>query len=211
VKRSTVIRHLTGIAEQADHLASVGTAWQVAPLAEIWVAGDLLDEVELVESVSAVLMIDVPADELPVLAIHPDGQVWAWNLELSKRPLLPRYEPATRPAWNHERRRVLRFWSSDDGLDEAAVDSLRSPPLDAAPIVSPTPAELRQYLETELPRSSAHLRRMLDDYWDGDWRKSHTDKANWIHPDDHLWRAAYAVQSMQDALAELDGGEPETR
>jgi hypothetical protein len=204
VKRSTVVRHLTQVAERADQIAKIGTAWQVSPLEELWVAGDLLEDVELIESVTVVLMIDVPADALPVLAIHADGQLWAWDLEMTKRPLMTRYEPVSRPPWNHERRRVLRFWSADGGLDDAAIDSVRSQPSDGDPIREPTTAELRAYLETELPRSTSHLRRMLADYWDGSWRKEHTDKANWIHPDDHLWRAAYAVQSMQDALAELD-------
>lgn len=203
MKRSTAARHLTQIAERADHIAKIGTAWQVAPLAELWVAGDLLEDVERVESVTVVLMIDVPAEALPVLAFNEDGQFWAWHLELTKHPLLTRYESVKRAPWNHERRRVLRFWSAVGGYDDAAVDSIRSLPIDGAPIRQPTTAELRAYLEAELPRSSAHLRQVLDDYWDGTWRKAHTDKANWIHPDDHLWRAAHAVQSMQDALVGL--------
>jgi hypothetical protein len=178
--------------------------FETSPLNEIWIAGDVLDAVDQPEDATVVLMIDVPVDSMPVLSIHPDGQFWAWHLDLSKRPLLTRYEPVGRPAWNHERRRVLRFWSADEGLDEAAVNSIQSGPGDGPPVVQPSAADLRAYVEAELPHSSDHLRRMLDDYWDGPWRKAHTAKADWIYPDDHLWRAAYAVQSMQDALAALD-------
>jgi hypothetical protein len=72
-------------------------------------------------------------------------------------------------------------------------------------ILSPAHDELLSWLRAELPRSEAHLRAVLDDYWEGSWRRRHSGDG--IHPDDHLWRAAWAVQSMRDALQELTGAD----
>ncbi len=38
-------------------------------------------------------------------------------------------------------------------------------------------------------------------YWDGDWRRKH--KGDNESPEDHLWRAATAVEDMLQALGEL--------
>ena len=204
MKRSTIVRHLTEIAERATETVSYVDIFEAVPLREIWVAGDVLDEVDMCENVTVVLMLDLPANELPLLALHRHGRFWEWHLNLAKHPLLHRYEPVARPAWNHDRRRVLRIWTLEHGMDAATLGDLRSLPLAGIEVVEPTPAELKELLEAELPRSTDHLREVLEHYWEGRWRKAHTDRSSGIHPDDHLWRAAYAVQSMQEALAALE-------
>lgn len=71
MKRSTAIRHLVELTEAAsDRLPLVATdfGW---PLEELWVTGALLDPVDELEHGSVVLMIDLPPDELPWLAVHP--------------------------------------------------------------------------------------------------------------------------------------------
>lgn len=49
--------------------------------------------------------------------------------------------------------------------------------------------------------SRRHLRAVLDRYWDRDWRRDHQGHDD--EPEDHLWRAATAVEDILDALEEL--------
>jgi hypothetical protein len=116
------------------------------------------------------------------------------RLGLGKRPILWCYRPVAWPAWNHEQRRVARFWSADGGLDDRAIDALRERRPDRVAIVEPTPQDLASQLTTELEVSRRHLRTTLDRYWDREWRRAHRV------PEDHLWRAASAVADMTEAL-----------
>jgi hypothetical protein len=44
--------------------------------------------------------------------------------------------------------------------------------------------------------SRAHLRYVVDRYWDRDWRSNH--KGFGTYPEDHLWRAATAVVDLHE-------------
>jgi hypothetical protein len=71
MKRSTAIRHLVELADVASdglRLATTEIGW---PLVELWVTGALIDPVDELEHGSVVLMIELPPDELPWLAVHP--------------------------------------------------------------------------------------------------------------------------------------------
>jgi hypothetical protein len=68
--------------------------------------------------------------------------------------------------------------------------------------VEPTASELIGQLRAELPVSRAHLRTVVERYWDRDWRRE--NKGYDESPENHLWRAAAAVSEMQDALDELE-------
>ena len=68
-------------------------------------------------------------------------------------------------------------------------------------VVEASPEELVAQLEEELGVSRGHLRRVLDRYWDRDWRREH--KGFDESPEDHLWRSAQAVTEMQDAIASM--------
>lgn len=146
-------------------------------------------------------MFDVPPDELPEMALTRDERAASSILGLDKRPMLVRSRPTARPAWSHLERRVARVWSREGGHDRGNLEGLVGAKLNDVTVVEPSSEELHAWLASELPRSEAHLRTMLDDYWVGEWRRDHTGRG--VHPDDHLWRAAWAVQSMRDALAEL--------
>lgn len=63
VKRSTAVRHLVGLAQEASRQAAApGFDW---PLREMWVAGEVLDGPLTLDVVTVILMLDVPGDELP--------------------------------------------------------------------------------------------------------------------------------------------------
>lgn len=195
------MRHLIEMAEVASdrlQLRETDFGW---PLEELWVTGDLLGFAESVEVGSVVLVLDLPADELPWLALHPAGEWAGHELHLGKRPMRWSYRPLTWPVWNHTHRRLVRFWSAADGLDMGVIDALETRRFDGLVAAEPSKEHLVEQLQEELLVSRSHLRAMLHRYWDRDWRREH--KGYDESPEDHLWRAASAVSEIQDALDDL--------
>ena len=107
------------------------------------------------------------------------------------------YRPSVWPPWNARHRRVARIWTATAGLDEAVVEALRSG-ADVA-VVEPGDDELRAQLPEEREVSHAHLRRIVDDYWEPTWRRRHRGE----QAEDHLWRAAAGLVEIDEALAVL--------
>lgn len=202
MKYSTAVGHLQSLGEQATEglrwgVVEAGPGW---PLAELWVAGELLEGPDRLERGEVVLMLEVPPEELPWVALHPAGEWVGEMVGLRKRPIAWWYRPLGYPAWNARHRRVVRFWTAAGGLDEEVIEHLRHRRLDALEVVEPDPETLRRQLGAELAVGRRHLREVLDRYWDRDWRADH--KGLGIYPEDHLWRAAEGVRQIEDALAE---------
>jgi hypothetical protein len=103
--------------------------------------------------------------------------------------------------WNHQHRRLVRYWSAEAGLDDTVIDALRTRRLDRLEVAEPTVDELAHQMREDLVVSRRHLRTMIDRYWDRDWRREPTGHDE--SPEDHLWRAAAAVSQIQDALDDL--------
>jgi hypothetical protein len=202
VKRSTAIGHLVEMAETASQWFEVSgrDRW---PLNEMWVGGELLTLAETLDVGAVVLVLDLPAEELPWLAMHPTAESIGYQLRLGKRPLHWCYRPRAWPVWNHQNRRLARFWSAEGGVDSSTIEALQSRRLDRLDVVEPSDDELAGQLREELAVSRRHLRAMLNDYWDRDWRRDH--KGLEESPQDHLWRAATAVTDILDALDDLKG------
>lgn len=202
MKRSTAIGHLVEMAEVASQWLEVGgpSRW---PLSEMWVTGELLTLAETLDSGAVVLVLDLPVEELPWLAMHPTGESIGHQLRLGKRPIRWCYRPRAWPVWNCQDRRLARFWSAGGGLDSSTIDALRSRRLDRLDVVEPSADEIAEQLRTELAVSRRHLRSMLNDYWEYDWRRRH--KGYDESPQGHLWRAASAVTDILDGLDDLKG------
>ena len=197
MKRSTAIRHLVEMAEVAtDQLRfrSTEIGW---PLDEMWVAGALLEPADEIDHGTVILMIDLPAEELPWLAAHPTAEWVGEQLRLGKRPFSWTYRPTAWPAWSYRNRRVARFWSAASGLDHAVIDALRSGAV--ADKIEPDGGELAEQLRVELEVAKAHLQSILESYWDRDWRR---DNRHHTSPEDQLWRAATAVNELDAAITE---------
>lgn len=196
VKRSTAVRHLVEIAELASDrlpLRDSAIGW---PLEELWVSGSFLDPSVEGEGGAVILLVDVPTDELSWLTLHPVGEYVGDVLRLGKRPVSWWYRPASLPAWNCEHRRVARFWTASDGLDEVVIDRLRHGDLEDVDVIEPEANLLLGQLNAELEAARTHLRSVLNQYWDREWRRDHRPA------EDHLWRAAEAVSTLELSLNE---------
>lgn len=202
VKRQTAVRHLAEIADAATDLLRLSGTEIGWPVEELWAGGDLLDDGLEIEDSAVIMVLDVPTDELPWLARHRAGEWAGERLRLPKRPFRWAYRPTGWPAWNHQNRRVVRFWTASTGVDHTVIDALRKAHrgLNA---VEPSRERLAGQLRSEQQVSRRHLRQTLDQYWDRDWRRGH--KGYGETPEDHLWRAAAAVSEIQDAIDELGG------
>ena len=203
MKRSTAIRHLVEMGDAATELVERARSLGAAPLTDLGVTGDLLTWADELDRGSVVLVLDLPPDQLTYLALEPAGEWVGAQLRLGKRPMAWSYRPAAWPVWNVRDRRLARFWTDAEGLDDAVIEALRERRFDGLAIVEPDDAEWAAQLEVELEASRRHLRDVLERYGDRDWRRAHTGYDE--SPEDHLWRAAQAVTDLLDAL---DGADP---
>lgn len=71
MKRSRAIEHLVEMVAESSELLRLRDTDIGWPLEDLWVTGDLLGDGLTLESGSVVLVLDLPADELPWLALHP--------------------------------------------------------------------------------------------------------------------------------------------
>lgn len=197
MKRSTAIRHLVEMATEASDMLRMRDTDIGWPLFEMWATGELLDSVAEVESGTVILLLDVAPGELPWMARHAAGEWVGDRLRLGKRPMLWCYRPSVWPAWNARHRQVVRFWSAGDGLDELVIDRLRS----GAGVAAEDPGDeaVRQQLIEERSVGHVHLRRIVDSYWDHEWRRNHRGQ----EAEDALWRASAGLIEIDDALASL--------
>lgn len=195
MKRSTAIRHLIEIGDEASarlHLRTTAIGW---PLDKIWAGGAFLDSVDEFDHGQVVLRLGLPVRELPWLAAHPAGEWIGDQLRLGKRPMLWTYRPTEWPAWNCRARRVVRFWSAANGTDADAVDALRQ--RSHVHVDEPGHEEFAAQLTMELELAMRHLRATVDRYWDRDWRD---ENRGYTTPEDQLWRAAAAISELDAAL-----------
>ena len=202
MKRSTAVKHLEEMAQLAadmhGRLQDSEIPW---PLEEFWVTGELLTFADDIDTGAVVLVLDVPPEKAPWLAINSSGEWIGEMLHLRRRPMQWCYRPLAWPVWNHEHRRLVRVYSARAGLDDAVIAGLKTRRFERLEVVEPTTDALVSQLEKELIVSRRHLRDVLQRYWTPAWRRKH--KGHDQSPEDHLWRAATGVADMEDALDQL--------
>jgi len=151
-------------------------------------------------TVTVLLLVDVPVEDLPWRTLNPTEVAIANLLRMDKLPIWRHGRPSNWPAWNAENRRVRRFWHIDEGTDTEMIDTLRKG--DPVEPITVEPNEFIEQMRTEYQVSRAHLRTVLDEYRERDWRTEH--RGHGIYPEDHLWRAAYGLQQIEEALGMTD-------
>lgn len=202
MRRATAIKHLVEMGDAATELVERARSLGAAPLTELWVTGELLTWADELDRGSVVMVLDLPPDELTWIAKNPTAEWIGSDLRLGKRPMAWWYRPAAWPVWNVEHRRLVRFWSAGEGLDDGVIAALRERRFDGLAVVEPDDSEWTAQLEIELLASRRHLRDLLAHYDDRDWRRAHSSYDE--SPEEHLWRAAQAVTELLDALDGAD-------
>ena len=205
MKRSTAVKHIEHISAEATLYAELQPeAW---PLDSLWLADEILDAPDTLSVATVVLLVDVPVEDLPWRTLNRVEVAIAETLRIDKLPMWRHGRPSVWPAWNAENRRVRRFWHITEGPDTEIVETLRQGnpvrPIEFEPHV------FIEQMQTEYGVSRAHLNTVLDEYWEHTWRNDR--KGFNIHPDDHLWRAAYGLRQVEEALGMTDTTGPHLR
>jgi hypothetical protein len=195
----TAVRRLRTIAEDCDRAGSLFDGED--GLVAIYAFGAVLDQPgQELEAVNVLLVVDVPAAELPWGVEPPGCSSLAHLLKLDKAPVLRRWRSADRPVGNHEIRRPMPIWSRKDGVQTAALDALAQRRAEPFRLADPDDDVLAEQISHELETSTAHLRTVRDRYWDDiDWRRSH--RGDGRYPEDHLWQAVDGYLDLLDASA----------
>ena len=95
------------VADDLLRLRDSAIGW---PLEEMWVTGAMLDPGDDVDHASVVLMLDLPSEQLPWLAVDPTAEWVSEQLRLGKRPVQWCYRPLAWPPWTYQHRPVVRCW-----------------------------------------------------------------------------------------------------
>lgn len=197
MRHNTAVRRLRTIAEDCDKLGSLLD--REGGLVAVYAFGPILESPgEDLDAVNIVLVLGLPATELPWGVETPGCSSLAHLLRLDKSPVLRRWRPAERPVTNHEIRRPLLIWSREDGVQTAALDALSERRPEPFRLAEADADALAEQLLHELEASTAHLREVRDRYWDDiDWRRAHRGYGR--YPEDQLWQAVDGYLDLLDA------------
>lgn len=197
MRHNTAVRRLRSIAEDCDKVGSLldGEGGLVA----VHAFGAVLDRPgEELDDVNVVLVLRLPAAELPWGVETPECTSLARLLRLDKAPVLRRWRPVEWPVANHEIRRPMLLWSQEGGVQTAALDALAERRAEPFRLADPDDDVLAEQVAREFEASGAHLRAVRDRYWDDvDWRRSH--RRDGRYPEDHLWQAVDGYLDLLDA------------
>ncbi|MCI2239899.1 hypothetical protein MO973_36930 [Paenibacillus sp. TRM 82003] len=168
MKWATAVRTVEQVAERCGHVAAQPPGIVRLRVTEAWLWGPLLgpaaDEVPDAGGVGAALVCDATAEDCAWGTAPPGAGQWLAASGLAKRPVRLVFRPAGQPVWNHAVVRPVRFWSLDEGPDEAVVAAVRAGEGGALRPPAPAPVELAQRLEQELAASLAAVRRTSADH-----------------------------------------------
>lgn len=194
MRHATAVRRLRTIAERCHQVAGLWTGEDDEPvLLSAYAFGAVLEEQTDIPAVQVAFVLNLPVDELTWCARPRSCVGLVHLLELEKAPVDWYWRPAVWPVANHVIRRPLRIWSTD-GVEQAALDTLAGGEAEPLRVPAPPPGDLREQLAAELAASLAHLRRVEDSYWEGEWRRDHRGLGS--YPEHHLWDAVHGYLDL---------------
>jgi hypothetical protein len=195
MRYDTAVRRLRTIAESCER---PNRLTDTPVLVAAYVFGDVLDAPAELPRVQVAFVIDCPPEEVTWFAEPPVGAGIVSLLDLEKAPVEWYWRPLVWPVWNHAIRGPVRFWSVA-GPDEEVLEALGQRRFADLHRLVPTVDEELTQLEVELEASLTHLGRVVEGYWDREWRAEH--KGLGWYPEDHLWRAAHGYLDLMRGLA----------
>jgi len=195
MRYDTAVRRLRIIADSCERPNRLADP---PVLVAAYVFGDVLDGRAEFPRVQVAFVIDAPPEEVTWFAEPPVGVGIVSLLDLEKAPVEWYWRPLVWPVWNHAIRGPVRFWSVA-GPDEDVLEALGQRRFADLHRLVPTADEELAQLEVELEASLAHLGRVVEGYWDREWRADH--KGFGSYPEDHLWRAAHGYLDLMHGLA----------
>jgi hypothetical protein len=198
LKRSTAITRLVRFASEATEELARPYPGDY-PVISAWTVGDLLDPTtDTLSHPLAVLLLDVPTNELPWSTWPAFFGYLNTVHRIDKGGLGYYYRPAGWPAWNAEFRRAACFWTRDGGLDEKLIEDLRA--RRSVHAAEPGNEEFEAQMRDELEVSRTHLDYVLGNFRERDWRNEH--KGYNHYPEDHLWFAVAGYRAIENALGQ---------
>jgi len=195
MRYDTAVRRLRIIADSCERPNRLADP---PVLVAAYVFGDVLDAPADLPRVQVAFVIDCPPEEVTWFAEPPVGTGIVSLLDLEKAPVEWYWRPLVWPVWNHAIRGPVRFWSVA-GPDEDVLEALGQRRFADLHRLVPTADEELAQLEVELEASLAHLGRVVEGYWDREWRADH--KGFGRYPEDHLWGAAHGYLDVMRGLA----------
>ncbi|WP_459645333.1 DUF7711 family protein [Kineococcus sp. NUM-3379] len=155
MRTTRALGHVEALARTCAEMATRPASLFPLRVAELWVAGPLLDRGgdgrgggEVAE-VPVALRVDVAPDDVAWLCAPRGAQHWANATRLSQLPLRPCWRSLHAPVWNHVLHRPALVWDAAAGLHEDVLQALHEGRAEDVRLPAPGPGELRARLEEE--------------------------------------------------------------
>mgnify|MGYP003525246650 FL=1 len=152
---------------------------------ELWVTGDILGPPRDLESVTVVLGVDLPVEDVAWWTEPAGSQHWANAARLATNPVLPWWRSTRAPVFNHRIQRPALVWDAADGVHEETVTAIEAGRGVEVAIEPPTGAEFADRMRDELAVSLGALRACTDAYDERRWKPGKLGSVA-----DALWRAS---------------------
>ena len=203
VRRAKAVDHISTIAAEASRPFPDDDN---PVMVELWVHGDLLVPASTPDWIDLVGVLDLPPEQVAwgtyPLAMYLEVGLRRWN----RHSISWRWRPSAWPVWNHRIVEPVRVWTWADGVDEAALDALRSERYDGLQRSGPDDDDrLLEQLVIERDVGMQHLRELTEVFYDREFKRDHRGDGNWA--EDHLWRAAWGLTDLDAAIRERSSGE----
>lgn len=191
MKWTRAVHQLQTLAEECAGMP--GNPIGALRVVQLWTFGEILGPPRELETVNAVLVVDLPVDATPWLASPKGAEHWANMTRMSRNPIVPFWRSARAPVWNHYIVRPLLLWDATDGLREDSFTALRDG--SAVGSAEPDAAEFDRRLDDELGTSLRALRGQVDAYEERRWGPGKLTPVS-----DDLWAVSKGYLDILDAL-----------
>jgi hypothetical protein len=201
MKWARAVHHVESLAETCARMATMSSSIFMLRVTQLWVVGDILGPPRDLDTVTAVLCVDRPAEEVAWWTVPAGAEHWSNATRLEKNPVVAWWRSARVPVWNHRIERPALIWDEASGVAEDTVAALREGRGESVRIAAPEPDALRSRLEAELAVSLAAMTAAAREYEEQRWRPGRLERTA-----DPLWRAC---DGYLDVLAAVTGSAPD--